>query len=61
MSAQAIAEQKIAELSDSPLDQTAPQQSGRHSEQKKSNKRDVHGWVVLDKPVGMTSTHAVTV
>ena len=22
-------------------------------------KRDVHGWVVLDKPVGMTSTHAV--
>lgn len=24
-------------------------------------KRDVHGWVVLDKPVGMTSTHAVSV
>jgi tRNA pseudouridine55 synthase len=24
-------------------------------------KRDVHGWVVLDKPVGMTSTHAVAV
>jgi tRNA pseudouridine55 synthase len=23
-------------------------------------KRDVHGWVVLDKPVGMTSTHAVS-
>jgi tRNA pseudouridine55 synthase len=22
-------------------------------------KRDVHGWVLLDKPVGMTSTHAV--
>lgn len=22
-------------------------------------KRDVHGWLVLDKPVGMTSTHAV--
>jgi len=22
-------------------------------------KRDVHGWVILDKPVGMTSTHAV--
>jgi tRNA pseudouridine55 synthase len=22
-------------------------------------KNDVHGWVVLDKPVGMTSTHAV--
>ena len=25
----------------------------------KRDKRDVHGWVVLDKPVGMTSTHAV--
>ena len=24
-------------------------------------KRDVHGWLVLDKPVGMTSTHAVSV
>ena len=22
-------------------------------------KRDVHGWCILDKPVGMTSTHAV--
>jgi tRNA pseudouridine55 synthase len=27
----------------------------------KRPKRDVHGWVVLDKPVGMTSTHAVAV
>ncbi len=27
----------------------------------KKSKRDVHGWVVLDKPVGMTSTHAVAV
>ena len=34
-------------------------QGGR--EQKKRDKRDVHGWVVLDKPVGMTSTHAVAV
>jgi tRNA pseudouridine55 synthase len=25
----------------------------------KREKRDVHGWIVLDKPVGMTSTHAV--
>jgi tRNA pseudouridine55 synthase len=24
-------------------------------------KRDVHGWLALDKPVGMTSTHAVSV
>jgi tRNA pseudouridine55 synthase len=28
---------------------------------KKLPKRDVHGWIVLDKPVGMTSTHAVSV
>jgi tRNA pseudouridine55 synthase len=28
---------------------------------KKRHKRDVHGWIVLDKPVGMTSTHAVAV
>jgi tRNA pseudouridine55 synthase len=28
---------------------------------KKRQKRDVHGWIVLDKPVGMTSTHAVSV
>ena len=27
----------------------------------KKPKRDVHGWIVLDKPVGMTSTHAVSV
>jgi tRNA pseudouridine55 synthase len=29
--------------------------------QHKREKRDVHGWVVLDKPVGMTSTRAVSV
>jgi tRNA pseudouridine55 synthase len=28
---------------------------------KKKQKRDVHGWIVLDKPIGMTSTHAVAV
>jgi tRNA pseudouridine55 synthase len=31
------------------------------AQQQKSKKRDVHGWIVLDKPVGMTSTHAVAV
>src|SRR5437870_13013842 len=34
-----------------------PQQQG----QPRRDKRDVHGWVVLDKPIGMTSTHAVAV
>ncbi|MGP8121063.1 MAG: tRNA pseudouridine(55) synthase TruB [Xanthobacteraceae bacterium] len=27
----------------------------------KRDRRDVHGWVVLDKPIGMTSTQAVAV
>src|ERR1039457_2226892 len=30
-------------------------------QQFKRDKRDVHGWLVLDKPIGMTSTHAVSV
>ncbi len=29
--------------------------------QRKREKRDVHGWLALDKPVGMTSTYAVSV
>ncbi len=29
--------------------------------QMRPRKRDVHGWVVLDKPIEMTSTHAVSV
>jgi tRNA pseudouridine55 synthase len=33
----------------------------RDAGQRKSKKRDVHGWIVLDKPIGMTSTHAVAV
>jgi tRNA pseudouridine55 synthase len=28
---------------------------------RKREKRDVNGWLVLDKPVGMTSTHAVSI
>ncbi len=44
---------EIAPLPDPP---TGGEQRARAA---KKNKRDVHGWVVLDKPVGMTSTHAV--
>ena len=33
----------------------------RRPKQQKFKKRDVHGWIVLDKPIGMTSTHAVAV
>jgi tRNA pseudouridine55 synthase len=36
-------------------------QADNPPQQKKRDKRDVHGWIVLDKPVGMTSTHAVSV
>lgn len=39
----------------------APAPEGERSFQPRPKKRDVHGWVVLDKPVGMTSTHAVSV
>jgi tRNA pseudouridine55 synthase len=32
----------------------------RAQRQRKRERRDVSGWLVLDKPVGMTSTHAVS-
>jgi tRNA pseudouridine55 synthase len=51
----AASDVQIAPLSDAP---TSNEPAARAA---KKNKRDVHGWVVLDKPVGMTSTHAVAV
>jgi len=33
----------------------------RGEPKRKREKRDVHGWIVLDKPIGMTSTRAVSV
>jgi tRNA pseudouridine55 synthase len=45
--------QTFTPVADSPSQQA--------ENQKKSKKRDVHGWIVLDKPIGMTSTHAVAV
>jgi tRNA pseudouridine55 synthase len=33
----------------------------QHQGQVRRDKRDVHGWVILDKPIGMTSTQAVAV
>src|SRR3954453_21570175 len=36
-----------------------PQQNKKKPQQFRREKRDVHGWIVLDKPVGMTSTQAV--
>jgi len=37
-----------------------PRRAGK-ARQFKREKYDVHGWVVLDKPIGMTSTYAVSV
>ena len=44
-----------------PARQIRSERAERAATQKKSKKRDVHGWVILDKPIGMTSTHAVAV
>src|SRR3954469_10239375 len=38
-----------------------PRNQGGNQRQPKRDKRDIHGWVVLDKPVGLTSTHAVAI
>jgi tRNA pseudouridine55 synthase len=47
---------------DSPAEASSAQEPGRKKgKQHRREKHDVHGWVVLDKPVGMTSTHAVAV
>ena len=44
---------------DRPLQADAGRDEDRERpKQKKREKRDVHGWVVLDKPVGMTKTLA---
>ncbi|MBI5262614.1 MAG: tRNA pseudouridine(55) synthase TruB [Bradyrhizobium sp.] len=37
-----------------------PRQQQRQN-QVRRDRRDVHGWIVLDKPIGMTSTQAVAV
>src|SRR3974390_2304438 len=41
-----------------PADERPHHKGGK---QRRREKYDVHGWVVLDKPIGMTSTHAVSV
>jgi tRNA pseudouridine55 synthase len=42
-----------------PRHQGGKRQQGGN--QVRRDKRDVHGWVILDKPIGMTSTQAVAV
>lgn len=50
-------------MADSPAagQTTMPARDDGQSFAPRPKKRDVNGWVVLDKPVGMTSTHAVAV
>jgi|SRR5579883_3393723 len=44
-----------------PDRQGGSQTPGQTAKASKRTKRDIHGWIVLDKPIGMTSTHAVAV
>ena len=44
-----------------PRQQQGGKQQRQQGGQQKRDRRDVHGWVCLDKPIGMTSTHAVAV
>jgi tRNA pseudouridine55 synthase len=56
-----VTENNVKDL-DQPLTSEVARDEGRERpKQKKRDRHDVHGWVVLDKPVGMTSTHAVSV
>ncbi len=50
-----------APLANPPAQGERERAAPRGKSQFRRDKRDVHGWVVLDKPVGMTSTHAVSV
>src|SRR5712691_8758240 len=61
-----MSEAKMQNLASSPplAGETAPLAApvpGERKGQFKREKHDIHGWVVLDKPIGMTSTHAVSV
>src|SRR5690348_5254594 len=45
-----------------PRDNNDPRNKQRQGGgQPRRDRRDIHGWVVLDKPIGMTSTQAVAV
>ncbi len=61
-SAQGERERKNDPLLQGRKEQDSDRPSRDGSErQARRPKRDVHGWLALDKPIGMTSTHAVAV
>jgi tRNA pseudouridine55 synthase len=41
------------------VNERLPAKHGKGKQQFRREKRDVHGWIVLDKAIGMTSTQAV--
>ncbi|MFC7395985.1 tRNA pseudouridine(55) synthase TruB [Chelatococcus sp. GCM10030263] len=52
----------MSDIADEPQSPAPPEQPpAPRGASPQRRKRDVHGWVVLDKGVGMTSTHAVAV
>src|SRR5258708_32886065 len=55
------AEKNISSESHHDASRARGSKPARLNNQPRRDKRDVHGWVVLDKPIGMTSTHAVAV
>ena len=56
-----MTENNVKDLDQSLTAEVARDEGRERPKQKKRDRHDVHGWVVLDKPVGMTSTHAVSV
>jgi tRNA pseudouridine55 synthase len=50
-----------ARSNNDPRNQSQRGKQPRQNNQPRRDKRDVHGWVVLDKPIGMTSTQAVAI
>jgi tRNA pseudouridine55 synthase len=50
-----------ARSNNDPRNQGQRGKQPRQNNQPRRDKRDVHGWVVLDKPIGMTSTQAVAI
>ena len=56
-----VIEDEAAETEVPAQDEIQPAGKRVKQVQRKREKRDVHGWIILDKPVGMTSTHAVAV
>src|SRR5688572_11991027 len=56
-----MSDAEIDARAESPPQGEDGERRGPKKQQQRREKHDVHGWIALDKPVGMTSTHAVSV